>query len=89
MEVDEVVRDILSPLLRADGGDIELVRAEGSEVVIILSGSAAFGAGAHYVRSHVVEPALREALGPDIRVLYEKQVPKAAKRDSTPEPPSE
>jgi len=76
-----MVDDILGPLLRADGSDIQLVAIEEGRVTLALEGEAAFGSGAHYVRTHVVEPAIREAAGEAVEVVYEKRVPKVYTRE--------
>ncbi len=80
--VTTMIEDVLRPLLRADGGDIELVEATATRVVVRLHGEAAFGSGAPYVRARVVEPALREAAGDDVELVIDKAVPKAPRRAS-------
>ena len=75
-----MVEDILRPLLQADGGDVELVEAGDDRVVLRTSGEAAFGAGSHYVRVSVIEPAIRKVVGPDAEVVFEKAVPRAPRR---------
>jgi len=75
-----MVEDILRPLLQADGGDVELVEADDDRVVLRTSGEAAFGAGSHYVRVSVIEPAIRKVVGADAEVVFEKAVPRAPRR---------
>ena len=75
-----MVEEVLRPLLRADGGDIELVEATPKRVIVRLHGEAAFGSGAPHVRARVVEPALRKAAGKGVEVVIEKAVPKATRR---------
>ncbi|MCU0673453.1 MAG: NifU family protein [Myxococcota bacterium] len=78
--VTSMVEDVLRPLLRADGGDIELVEVTNKRVVVRLHGEAAFGSGAPHVRARVVEPALRKAAGKGVELVIEKAVPKAMRR---------
>ncbi|MCB9615260.1 MAG: NifU family protein [Sandaracinus sp.] len=78
--VTSMVEEVLRPLLRADGGDIELVEATPKRVIVRLHGEAAFGSGAPHVRARVVEPALRKAAGKGVEVVIEKAVPKATRR---------
>ncbi|HJL04753.1 MAG TPA: NifU family protein [Polyangiaceae bacterium LLY-WYZ-15_(1-7)] len=78
--IEAMVEDVLRPLIQRDGGDLELVAMDDGKVVVRLSGEAAFGAGAHYVRTHVVEAGLREAAGDAVEIEIEKAVPKAARR---------
>lgn len=78
--VTTMVEDVLRPLLRADGGDIELVETSATRVVVRLHGEAAFGSGAPHVRARVVEPALRQAAGNDVELVIDKAVPKATRR---------
>ena len=75
-----MVEDLLRPLLRADGGDLELVSAEPARVVVRVSGEAAYGVGSHYVRVSVIEPALRRVVGPSAAIVFEKAVPRASRR---------
>ena len=75
--IEGVVEDVLRPLLQADASDIQLVEVEAGKVVVRLSGEAAFGAGSHYVRTHVVEPAIVKAAGVALEVVFERSVPNA------------
>ena len=75
-----MIEEVLRPLLQADGGDVELVALEDEQVVVRTKGEAAFGAGSHYVRVSVIEPAIRAIVGPDMDIVVEKAVPKAARR---------
>ena len=79
-----VLDDLLRPLLQADGGDMELVRVDATRVVVRVSGQAAYGAGSHYVRVHVIEPALLQITGSDVTIEFEKAVPKPPRRQSNP-----
>ena len=67
----EKVLDEVRPYLIADGGDVELVEADDDRVVLRTSGEAAFGAGSHYVRVSVIEPAIRKVVGADAEVVVE------------------
>jgi hypothetical protein len=78
--VQRVINDVLSPLLEGDASTIELVRVDENEVVVQVSGRAAFGAGADYVRMGVIEPALRKVVGDDCTIRIKKRVPKAKRR---------
>ena len=68
--LSEHFEELVRPLLRADGADAELLEIAGSELVIRVSGSAAFGIGAHYVRTSIIERAVRE-FQPRLSVRYE------------------
>ncbi len=78
--VQRVIDDVLAPLLEGDASTIELVTVDENEVVIEVSGRAAFGAGADYVRTGVIEPALRKVVGEDCAIRIKKTVPKAKRR---------
>jgi len=80
-----MIEEVLRPLVRADGGDVELVALEEEQVVVRTEGEAAFGAGSHYVRVSVIEPAIRAIVGPELDIVVEKTVPKATRR-SDPSP---
>ena len=86
-ELESMIEDVLRPLLRADGGDVALVEHDDARVVLRTMGEAAFGAGSHYVRVSVIEPAIREVVGPDADIVFEKAVPRATRR-SDPGPGS-
>lgn len=75
-----MIEEVLRPLLQADGGDIELVELDEEKVVVRTAGEAAFGAGSHYVRVSVIEPAIRAIVGAERDVVVEKTVPKAPRR---------
>jgi hypothetical protein len=50
------------------------------EVVVRVSGRAAFGVGAEYVRTGVIEPALRKVVGQGCAIRIKKTVPTAKRR---------
>jgi Fe-S cluster biogenesis protein NfuA len=56
-----VLKEILGPLVRADGGDIYIVRADMEAVVLHLTGRYAGCPGNNVARRQVLEPALRSA----------------------------
>lgn len=82
-ELEAMVEDILRPLVRADGGDVELVHADGEAVVLRVSGTAAFGAGSEIVRQQVLRAGVRKVLG-DVEVVFEKVVPRPRRRSEPP-----
>ena len=78
--LQQLIDDVLNPLLEKDGSSIELVAADDDEVVVRVSGRAAFGVGAEYVRTGVIEPALRKIAGDDCAIRIKKTVPTAKRR---------
>jgi Fe-S cluster biogenesis protein NfuA len=79
-ELETMIEEVLRPLLQADGGDVELVALEDDRVVVRTKGEAGFGAGSHYVRVSVIEPAIRAIVGAEMDIVVEKAVPKATRR---------
>lgn len=78
--VQRVIDDILAPLLEKDGSAIELLEASADEVAVRVSGRAAFGVGAEYVRTGVIEPALRKVVGEQCKIRIDKALPTAKRR---------
>jgi len=78
--VQQLIDDVLNPLLQKDASHIELLSTGDSELVVRVTGRAAFGVGAEYVRSGVIEPALRKVVGEACEIRIEKTVPKAKRR---------
>lgn len=78
--VQRVIDDVLSPLLQSDASTIELVAVDENEVVVRVTGRAAFGVGAGYVRTGVIEPALRKVVGDDCAIHIKKTIPTAKRR---------
>ena len=79
-ELHRLIDEVLNPLLHEDASSMELVRVDEAEVVVRVSGRAAFGVGAEYVRSGVIEPALRQVVGDEPAIRIEKTVPAAKRR---------
>lgn len=63
--------ELVLPLLKADGGDGEVVGFDENTLVVRVSGSAAYGVGSHYVRTSVVLRALHE-VDSGVEVRFEK-----------------
>jgi len=78
--VQRVIDDLLKPLLQNDESTIELLDVTEDEVVVRVTGRAAFGVGAEYVRTGVIEPALRKIVGDDCAIHIKKTVPTAKRR---------
>ena len=78
--VQRVIDDVLEPLLERDASSIELIDVTEDEVVVRVTGRAAFGVGAEYVRTGVIEPALRKAVGDGPSIRIKKAVPTAKRR---------
>jgi hypothetical protein len=55
--VQQVIDGVLNPLLQNDASSIELLDVTEEEVVVRVTGRAAFGVGAEFVRTGVIEPA--------------------------------
>lgn len=78
--LQRLIDDILNPLLEKDASSIELLKVEDHEVVVRVTGRAAFGVGAEYVRTGVIEPALRKVVGDDCAIRINKAIPTAKRR---------
>ncbi|MBM4362025.1 MAG: NifU family protein [Deltaproteobacteria bacterium] len=66
-EVQRVVREVLGPLVAADGGKLYLVRLGPDEVALHLAGRFAGCPGNTLAVRRVVEPAVA-AVAPELRV---------------------
>jgi Fe-S cluster biogenesis protein NfuA len=67
-QIARVCREIIVPLVRADGGDIYVVRFDGDDLHLHLGGTCAGCPGASITVDKVILPALRSA-APKIRVI--------------------
>ena len=66
--VEETIEREIRPLLKKDGGDLELIDLEGDRVVISFRGMCAQCNVAQFTMKDVVEAKLREFVSPDIVV---------------------
>ncbi|MGD0674291.1 MAG: NifU family protein [Polyangiaceae bacterium] len=66
--VERICREIIAPLVKVDGGEIHLLRFEGEEVHIHLSGACAGCPGASLTGDRIILPALRAA-SPKVRIV--------------------
>jgi hypothetical protein len=78
--VQELIEQVLGPVLEKDASGIELLELSEEELVVSVKGRAAFGAGAEYVCEGVIEPALRKVLGPGRAIRIEKTVAAGKKK---------
>jgi len=78
--LQRLIDDVLNPLLEKDASAVELLTVEDEEVVVRVTGRAAFGVGAEYVRTGVIEPAIRKIAGNDCAIRFKKAVPTAKRR---------
>jgi Fe-S cluster biogenesis protein NfuA len=67
-QVAKLCREILAPLIKTDGGEMYLVRFDGDDVHIHLSGTCAGCPGASLTGDKVILPALRAA-APKLRLV--------------------
>jgi Fe-S cluster biogenesis protein NfuA len=63
-----VCRDVLAPLIRADGGEMYIVKIAGDDVHIHLSGACSGCPGASSTRDRILAPILTGAI-PKARVV--------------------
>ncbi|MEZ4223898.1 MAG: NifU family protein [Polyangiaceae bacterium] len=66
-DLDRIIREVLAPLLRSDGGEVYLVQANAEVVHLHLAGRYAGCPGNTLVRNRVIEPALHK-VAPGIRL---------------------
>lgn len=64
----KLVDEILGPLIKADGGQIELVGMVDKRMLVRLTGTCSGCPGRPYTLARIVEPAVKKWLGEDIRV---------------------
>jgi Fe-S cluster biogenesis protein NfuA len=67
-QIGKVCREVLAPLIKADGGGLFLVGIEGDDVHIYLAGACAGCPGASITRDDVILPALRSIV-PTVRLF--------------------
>jgi Fe-S cluster biogenesis protein NfuA len=80
-QIAKICREILAPLVKTDGGEMYLVRIEGDDVHIHLTGACAGCPGAAMTSDRILLPALRAAV-PKVRVIVSTgtRVPEGADR---------
>jgi Fe-S cluster biogenesis protein NfuA len=60
-QITKLCREVLAPLVLADGGEMYLISFDGDEVHLHLAGTCAGCPGAALTRDRVLAPALRAA----------------------------
>ena len=60
--MERICKDVLAPLVEADGGRMYLVSASFDDIHIHLSGTCAGCPGSSYTASHVLAPVFERAL---------------------------
>jgi Fe-S cluster biogenesis protein NfuA len=71
-KVEMLIRDVLQPLIQADGGRVELVSVEKDSIVLRLTGTCSGCPGRSCATSEVIEPLVKKVLGPSISVHYDE-----------------
>ena len=66
--IEETIEKEIRPMLRNDGGDLELIDVEGSRVIVALRGMCARCQVAPFTLKDVVEAKLKEFVSPDLIV---------------------
>jgi NifU-like protein len=64
--IEEVFEKEIKPMLRADGGDIELIDIEGGKVTVSLRGMCSSCASSDFTLKKYIEPKLKEFVSEDI-----------------------
>jgi NifU-like protein len=67
--IEETIEREIKPTLKADGGDIELVDVDGSQVLVTLTGTCSSCPSSEYTLKNYVESKLREFVTDDIQVV--------------------
>ena len=70
--IEETFEQEIRPMLKADGGDIELIDIVGNKVVVSLRGMCSSCASSGFTLKKYVEPKLKEFVSADIFVEEEK-----------------
>jgi Fe-S cluster biogenesis protein NfuA len=61
-QVIEALAELAAPLIRADGGELYLVSADGDDVHVHLAGTCAGCPGASMTREHLLGPTVRRVV---------------------------
>lgn len=80
-QIERVLREVLSPIVKADGGEMYLVRWDGDDLHVHLAGACAGCPGSSLTADAILLPAVR-SLAPKARVVVTTgfRVPEGAKR---------
>lgn len=70
--ITETIDNKIAPMLKNDGGDIELVDIEGKNVYVRLKGACAGCPGAKATLKNLVEETIRKDVSEDLNVIEEK-----------------
>jgi len=66
--IEETFEREIRPMLKADGGDIELIDVEGDRVVVSLRGMCSSCSSSSFTLKKYIEPKLREFVSPDLYI---------------------
>jgi Fe-S cluster biogenesis protein NfuA len=80
-QIERVFREVLAPIVKADGGEMYLVRWDGDDVHVHLAGACAGCPGSALTADSILLPAVR-SLAPKARVVVTTgfRVPEGARR---------
>lgn len=67
--ITEVIENKVAPMLRMDGGDIELIDVDGKNVMVKLRGACAGCPGAKATLKNLVQETLRQLVAADLNVI--------------------
>ncbi|MGA3120125.1 MAG: NifU family protein [Polyangiaceae bacterium] len=67
-QIERICREVVGPLVKTDGGELHIVRFEGDDVHIHLSGACAGCPGASLTGNGIILAALRSA-APKVRLI--------------------
>jgi Fe-S cluster biogenesis protein NfuA len=88
-EILTVIRDVLAPLVAADGGRLYVIRAEDHHVALHLDGRFAGCPGNEVATRRVLRPAIEAvAPGAQLTVTWGRIVPEGATRIDPPAQPA-
>lgn len=66
--IEEAFEKEIRPMLKADGGDIELIDVEGDKVVVSLRGMCSSCSSSAFTLKKCIEPKLKEFVSPDLYI---------------------
>jgi len=64
--IEETFEKEIRPMLKADGGDIELIDVDGDRVVVSLRGMCSSCSSSSFTLKKHIEPKLKEFVSPDL-----------------------